>query len=519
MNSQEQRWDAISRRKALALASGAVLAGALPSGAFGQGTPRRGGVLKVSAMTNPSTLDPATGGSGTDHIFLYTLYDTLVEWDYGTLQTKPGLAESWSNPDPTTLVLNLRSGVLFHDGTPLDAEAVRFNLDRNKTDPRSNLKADLISLASVAVTGPLQVTLKLSSPDSALPAILSDRAGMMVSPTALKQDSNLDRKPVGAGAYRFVRWTDGDRLVVVRNEQYWRPNRPFLDGIEFAIIPELSTGLRSVAAGENSFVYSLSSRQKVVVDRNKTLRSVIGPSVYCIQFYLNWARKPFDDIRIRRAFNYAVDREAFVNAALAGTGEAAYMNLPKAHWAFDPEVAKMYPYDQAKARSLLAEAGASNLTIDVGGYNDQDSVQREEILLEQFRKVGVTLRFQNAPIAEVASGFFGPEKRVPSIFSAWTGRPDPSLTYSLMYSQDAYYNAGRAPIPPELADAIKASRAVDGLEARKAAFAKVQRLVMDNALVVPIAFQYEFDAMSQTVMDYKPNLLGKPKFENVWLAS
>ena len=104
------------------------------------------------------------------------MYDTLTEWDFETLKPKPGMAESWSFTDPTTLVLNIRSGVTFHDGTPVDAEAVKFNLERNKGDAKSNIKADLASVDTVAVTGPMQVTLKLKNADAALPGILSDRA-------------------------------------------------------------------------------------------------------------------------------------------------------------------------------------------------------------------------------------------------------------------------------------------------------------------------------------------------------
>ena len=110
--------------------------------------------MRISAPANPSSLDPATGGAGSDHAFLFTMYDTLTEWDFETLKPKPGLAESWKFSDPTTLVLNIRPGVTFHDGTPLDAEAVKFNLERNKSDPKSNIKADLASMASVEVTGP-----------------------------------------------------------------------------------------------------------------------------------------------------------------------------------------------------------------------------------------------------------------------------------------------------------------------------------------------------------------------------
>ena len=194
----------LTRREAMALASAAGAASLLNAAAFAQGAPKKGGVLKVSANANPSSLDPQTGGAGSDHTMLFPMYDTLVEWDYETLKPKPGLAESWSFTDPQTLVMKIRSGVTFHDGTPLDAEAVKFNLERAKTEQRSNIKADLATVASVEVSGPQQVTLKLSQPDAALPGILSDRAGMMISPAAVKASGNIDRKPVGAGAYQFV---------------------------------------------------------------------------------------------------------------------------------------------------------------------------------------------------------------------------------------------------------------------------------------------------------------------------
>jgi len=511
-----------TRREAMALISGAVAGLALGGDAGAQGAPKPGGILRISAPTNPSSLDPATGGAGSDHAFLFTMYDTLTEWDFDTLKPKPGLAESWSFTDPTIFVLNIRRGVTFHDGTPLDAEAVRFNLERNKNDPKSNIKADLATVASVEVTAPMQVTMKLNAPDAALPGILSDRAGMMVSSTALKASAsgNLARTPVGAGAYAFVSWADGERIVVKRNEKYWKVDRPYPDGIEFAIISELTTGVRSVTAGQNDLIYQLPPRQKAVVERSSNIKVVNGPTLYVFQIFLNWAKPPFDDVRIRKAFNFAIDREAFVKAALAGLAEPAYMNLPKSHWAYDKSVAGLYPYNPEMARKLLAEAGFKEGTvIEIGGYPDQDAVQRQEILIEQFRKAGIGVRFVNAPVAEASAAFFGAEKRGSGLLAAWTGRPDPSLTYSLMFTKDAYYNGGRAPVPPELEAAIKESRASEDIEVRRKAFATVQRLVMENAFVAPLAFQYELVAMNKRVHGYRPNLLGKPKYNDVWLES
>lgn len=507
----------LKRRDLLALLGGATAAGAMNLPAFAQAE-KKGGVLKIAAPANPSSLDPATGGAGSDHTILWTMYDTLVEWDYDTLTPKPGLAK-WSYPDPKTMVLDITANVKFHDGTALDAAAVLFNIERNRSDPRSNIKADLTSIESAAVTGPMQVTLRLKNADSALPAIFSDRAGMMVSPANIKALGNeTDRKPVGAGPWKFVSWGDNQAIVVARNDAYWRSGRPYLDGIEFNIIPELATGLRSVVAGQNDMTFSLPARLKPVIDRAKNLQVVTGPTLYCIQLYINHGRAPLDNVKVRQALNFAVDRDAFVKATLGGLGEPATMTLPSTHWAYDKATASLYPYDPDKARMLLAEAGFKNgVELTIGGYTDQDSVRRGEVIQEQFAKVGIRLKYTRGTIAEISAQFFATEKKFDLLLSAWTGRPDPSMTYALGFDKGAYYNASRL-AAPELVALIQKSRESEDLKTRAAVFAEIQRFTMDQALSVPLAFQFELAALAEKVKGYKPNLLGKPKYEDISLT-
>lgn len=518
MTDSNRTLGTLTRRDIMALAGGAALAGFAGLPAFAQEAAKKGGILKVAAPANPSSLDPATGGAGSDHSILWTMYDTLVEWDYATLKPKPGLAK-WAYPDPKTMVLDITKGIKFHDGTDLDAEAVKFNLERNRQDQRSNVKADLTSVESVEVTGPLQVTLKLKNPDTALPAILSDRAGMMVSPTNIKALGNdTNRKPVGAGPWKFVSWADNASIVVTRNENYWREGRPYLDGIEFSIIPELATALRSVIAGENGMAFALPARLKPVIDRAKNLQVVTSPTLYCIQLYFNSAREPLNNVKIRQAINFALDREAFVKATMSGLGEPATMTLPSSHWAYDKSVSTLYPHDPAKAKKLLAEAGFKDgVELTIGSYNDQDSVRRSEVLQAQLGEAGIRLKFTRGTIAEISAQFFATEKKFDVLLSAWTGRPDPSMTYALGFDKGAYYNAGRE-ADPELVKLIQQSRESEDLTERAKVFAKIQRFVMENALSAPIAFQYELDALGKTVKGYKPNLLGKPKFENISLG-
>lgn len=511
----------LGRREFLGLMAGtaAVATMAGPSALLAK-VKDNGGVLRIGAPANPSSMDPATGGSGSDHVFLFPVFATLVTWEYDTLKAKPGLAKSWEYPDPKKLVLNIREGVTFHDGTGLDAEAVKFNLDRNRSDSRSNIRSDLASVDKVEVTAPYQVTLHLKNPDTSLPLVLSDRAGMMVSPASIEKfGDKSDRNPVGAGPMRFVEWNDGDRVVLERNPDYWEENRPLVDEMNFRIISDSSTRLRSVMSGQNDIAYQLEGRQKAQIERGGSVEGVFGSTVYCFQIYLNHAKGPLSDVRVRQALNYAIDREALVRASMHGAGEPAYMNLPSSHWAYDAEVAGLYSYDPEKAKALLAEAGyPDGIELDMRGYNDQGSVQRQEIIQGMLSKVGIKGSFKTGTVADMSADYFA-RGEGDFLVSAWTGRPDPSLTYSLLYAGDSYFNAGKVEPPEGLMDAIRESRSSDVLDERKKAFSKVQRIVMENALVVPLAFREDINAAVPKVKNLQTNLLGKPKFDDVYLES
>jgi peptide/nickel transport system permease protein/peptide/nickel transport system substrate-binding protein len=475
-------------------------------------------ILRVAARANPSSLDPMTGGAGSDHVFLYPMFDTLIGFEPATLEARPALAESWTVPDNTTLVLNLRPGILFHDDTPCDAKAVKYNLDRSRLSPRSNIRADLAAVESVEVTGDLQVTLRLKEPDAALPLTLSDRAGMMFSPEAAEAAGDRsNRQPVGAGPWKFVSWADNERITVTRHPRYWAPGKPMLDGIEMSIITDISTALRSVSSGSNDFVYDLPPQQKVIVERSGRLASASMPSVYCMLLWFNYGRAPLDDQRVRQAINLAINRRDFRRATSLDQWDAATSLLPASHWAHDPDPAANMDHDLDRARALLAEAGhGGGMELNMLGYADQLWVQRQEVLMEQLSKVGIRLRFTVGSIADGSARYFA-QRNGDGLLAAWTGRPDPSLSYSLMFGKDAYFNPSRLEGAPGLEEALRATRSTSDQQARKAAFSVVQRMVKDQALFAPLIFQAPLAAYNKRVKGFVPNLLGKSRFDNVQL--
>src|SRR5438105_12508504 len=199
MNKLDQQVAAgLDRRELIKAAAAGVGALALPSSALGQETPRKGGTLRLAIPYNPAALDPMTGRNLPDFDVLYAVFDALIDFVPQTLELKPGLAKSWSFTDPKTLVLELVEGVNFHDGTPFNAEAVKFNLERYKSDQRSNVKADISSVETIEATSKTQVTLKLNRPNAGLANILTNRIGLIISPKSIQdKNGNVDRTPVG----------------------------------------------------------------------------------------------------------------------------------------------------------------------------------------------------------------------------------------------------------------------------------------------------------------------------------
>ncbi len=490
----------------------------LPQAALSE-MPRRGGMLRWAVPFNPGSLDPMTGRTAGEFACLYTVFDALIDFDPLTLELKPGLARAWVFSDPKTLTLELMEDVTFHDGTPFDAAAVKFNLDRYRTDPRSNIKADIATVREATVDGRHRVTLHLDKPNAALPAILTDRAGMMVSPTHIRDKGpDINRTPVGTGPFKFISLRDNDRFIAVRNDNYWRKGLPYLDGADIAIIAETATGMRSLTAGENDLATNVGLQQKAVAERSGKLAVQTERVLSMSGIYLNYGRPPLDDKRIRQALNYAVDREALNIVVSLGLDEPTSAIIPKEHWASDPTTFSYYNYDPSKAKKLLAEAGYPNgIDIPMLGWSDQISMQRQEVLVTQLAKSGIRINLTPASPSASSTEFFGSAKKGAGRMSLITARPDPSQQYDNLFSKDAYFNAGGVELPG-YRELLEATFANNDRAARKEAFAKLQNFVVENALLVPLMFNTSVTVRNSKVKNFIAGLIDKPKLTEVWLA-
>jgi peptide/nickel transport system substrate-binding protein/glutathione transport system substrate-binding protein len=518
MKTLDLKTATIDRRtvlKGAAAAGGAML---LPGGALAQATPKRGGTLRLAMPYNPAAVDPMTGRNLPDFNTLYAIYDALIDFEPATLELRPGLAKSWKFADPKTLVLELVEGVTFHDGTPFNAEAVKINLERYKNDQRSNVKADLGAVASVDVTGPNQVTLRLSRPNAGLPVILTNRVGLMVSPKSIAEKGpNLDRVAVGTGPFKFVEWQDNSSIKLVRNDNYWQKGLPYLDGIDIRIINELNTAARTVIAGESDLALNLQPPQKAVADRVPAVVAAATPSLVFYGAFLNYGEGPLKDKRIRQALNYAIDRDEINKVIALGLGQAASAILPKEHWACDVAGLNYYKHDIAKAKALLAEAGHPNgIELATWGWADQTAMQRQELLMSQLAKAGIRLKLTPVAPQQAMQGFML-EKKGDMLISPTGGYPDPSQAYEALFAKDALRNAGKVELPG-YRELVDATMAAPSQEERKAAFVKLQKFVNEEALQLVQFIAAGVTVRGKNVQAFEDNLLTTPKFHRVWLG-
>ena len=486
------------------------------------GTP--GGTLRVAHWYPPLSLDPITGSSGADHQVLYSLYDRLVHFEFETLEFTPGLAESWEFTDPQTLVFHLREGVTFHDGTPFNAEAVAYNVDRVQNHPNSKVTSELEAVASVEVIDDLTIQFNLSRPDSGVVGVLSDRSGMMVSPTAAEAapEKQLDATPVGAGAFMLADPADyasGERLSLVKYEDYWQEGLPYLDGLEWIFTGDEQSGLNGLRAGDVDVALTVRDGSQVAdLEADPAIEVIQSPSLNTDGCYINIEMPPWDDVRVRRAFNMAIDRDTLADVLSFGLAEPAYQPVPPSHWAASEEMIGVNGYDPDQAKALLEEAGQVGMTFTMASYQGPGQVRKAELLQEAAAAVGFNMELEVLELAAVVPATFT-DKQYPMFCAPWTGRPDPSQTAASLLVSGGYYSAWET--DPGNIDALAAAAvATDDIEERAAAYEALwQHSLTELAVWAPLWHNASITAIRDNVGGFQLNLLGKGQIQFAWLES
>ncbi|MFD2649387.1 ABC transporter substrate-binding protein [Devosia albogilva] len=467
---------------------------ALVSPAIGQTPPN---VLVVGQIAEPASLDPHVSTASNDFRIAVNVYDGLVRNTPGTLEIEPALATDWTiSDDGLEYTFNLREGVTFHDGTPFNAEAVKFNFDRmlDENHPFAStgpfpLAFFFSSIETVEVVDDLTVKFTLNEAFAPLMSNLASPSGLIVSPAAVEQHgADYGRNPVGTGPFKFEEWQSNTRVVVSRNEDYWDGPAP-LEAVIFRPIVDANTRVAEMLSGGIDVLLETPPDNVAQFrdDPNFQLKEAVGPHVWYVM--LNAKEGPFADKLVRQAVNYAVNKESLVNDVLQGTADVSAGPIPPAfNWAYNEEV-EPYPYDPEKARELLAEAGAegASLTFLVteGGSGMLDPVPMGTAIQADLAAVGLDVEIQtyewNTFLSEVNPGLEG---KADMAQMAWmTTDPDtlPFLTLRTAAFPDqggfnsSYYSN------PEVDALLDQARVSTDPEERGELYRQVQALVHEDA--------------------------------------
>ena len=435
----------------IAACAAAALLAMLPSCAGAQ--PQ--GELRVAIPWTPENLDPTMNLSSIRAMVGVTMFDSLVGRDADN-RIVPQLAESWRLVDDTTWQLKLRRRVVFHDGEPFNAEAVRFTFQR-VLDPeqKSPNRANMAEIARVDVIDDYTVNLVTRQPYAPLINRLLDFPIVPPRYAAEKGNQGMALRPVGTGPYRFGELVKDDRLVVEAFDRHWR-GAPRIRRVVYKPIPEPFTRAAALRNNEVDLITTIPPNLARELEGVGGIRAQRVPSSWIIYLGLNVFKKPLSDVRVRQTLNYATDVDAIVKNVLEGNGRRLEGPLTPQMFGYDASV-KGYPHDPARARKLLAEAGYPDgleITLESPAGRYQGDKEIAEALGGQWQKAGFRPRVQVAEWGAYFKRYLG--KQFQDAYLLGLGGPmqDADELYNLVSSKgrglyyknervDALFDLGR----------------------------------------------------------------------------
>ncbi len=431
--------------------------------------------LRIGLRQDPDLLDPTLGSSYVGRIVFSGICDKLFDIDE-KLNIVPVLASSYEWKDPTHLLIRLRDGVKFHDGEKLDAEAVKYKLNRDLTAKGSMRRGEVNSIDTIEVVDPLTVLLTLKAPSSPLLAQLTDRAGIMISPKATEAAGDkFGLHPVCAGPFEFESRVAQDKIVLKRFPGYWDPGAIHFDQVIYQPNVNATARLANLQAGALDIVEYIIPTDVETVKKDPKLRIVTNPSLAYTGISINVANgaaanTPLGQNKlIRQALELSIDRDALVQVVFNNMNSATAQANPRSS-PYYVESLKPPGRDVAKAKALLAQAGVKTpVTVVMTITNETDIQQASEVIQSMAREVGFDIKIRSMEFASSLQAAYAGDFEAYLI--GWSGRADPDGNLWQMMHDTGTFNYGHyknADVDKALDDA----RTVASVEQRRAFYGK-----------------------------------------------
>ena len=477
--------------------------------------------LRIALREDADILDPTLARTYVGRIVFAGVCDKLFDID-DTLQVVPQLATGYEYTDPKTLVIHLRAGVKFQDGTVMDAAAVKYSLDRNLTMQGSARKSEIGAIDHVDVVDPATVRLVLKTPSAPLLSQLTDRAGMVVSPKAAEAaGKDFGLHPVCAGPMKFGERVAQDHITLERFADYWNKDAIHLDRVIYQVIPDSSVRLANLQAGSVDFVEFIVPTDTDAVKRDKRLRLVTYDGLGYQGITYNLGNGPQSNTAlgqsalVRQAFDMAIDRAALIqvvyNGMFAPTAQAVPPESP-----FHDAALKPVARDVDRAKALLKQAGvATPVSVNLIVPNNPDQRQMGEVIQSMAAEAGFDVKLT---AMEFASSLDNAESGgFQAYMLNWSGRADPDGNLYVFLHTAATQNYGHYS-NPAMDTLLDDGRTELDVAKRKAVYAKVAALSQKD---MPISYLYTigyFNGMSAKVGGFKPVPDGLIRLQGMTLA-
>lgn len=445
----------LSRRTLLGLGLGAGAAaflaacgdGSKDSGGAGSGLTT--GTIKW-AWQLPTTWDPVTSSAGSDVQMLALAYVALTRLD-DTGAAQPHLVESWTyDKTGTELELVLQKGLVFSDGSALDATAVKKSLERGRDAKNSLVAPQLADLKDVVVTDATTLTLKLAGPNYQYPNLLAGKTGMIVNPKEFAKGPDvLATKAAGSGPFVLTSYTPNAKAVLTRNPRYFRAGDIEVAGFELYPAADAATVVPSLQSGQ--YNVALLPPSQVEAAKKAGLEVQIIPSLFVACLDVNVEKAPFTDPKVVEALHYAVDRAELVSAGQFGIGEVDYQPFPPGHVGFNKDLVDVYAYDPERAAKILKDAGYTDkVPVTLTAYNPAGV---PELVQAQLNKVGFDVKIETVPIAQFTQQVYIQRSKA-LVVDGFAGREAPFQAFQVLFSDTGLMNPGRV-YKPEVRAAVE----------------------------------------------------------------
>ncbi|AKB34061.1 Dipeptide-binding ABC transporter, periplasmic substrate-binding component [Methanosarcina siciliae HI350] len=438
------------------------------------------------------------------------IYETLFAYD-ADMNLVPELAESYESLNDTAWQINLRLGVKFHDGTPFNAEAVIFSINR-VLDPDNTRHTEYDFIESVSAKNDTTVIIRTKEPYAPTIASLSDPLLSIVSPEA----EDLTHKPVGTGPFKFKNYKEGLRLSVLRNEDYWGGDVK-LESATIDYVSDPLTRSLKLQADDCDLVRGIPATESEIINENPDLEVLSKETLRLCFMYVNANKEPLDDLRVRQALNYAINRDQVVSAALEGEGVPATGVFPSTLPWSSNEKLEGYDYSSEKAKELLSETGITDT--DGDGWLEYEGEPFEltirtyekraelkptaEVIASQFEKIGIKTEVivleTGALSADTSDGNYDLSLYAWGVAPA--GDPDYFLSYHFESSGEQAGWTGYS--NSEVDEWIKEARESTSQEERQEYYDLVQAQVLEDSPEIFVFYYTELDGINKRVKGYE----------------